>query len=280
MSIWEGFREYYSQFGATGMLLLAKARMNGRQQEALIDIPDFQHPVHLRFRTTDVPTFRQVIRNAEYDWEMARTPRVIIDAGANIGLTSVFYSNKYPQAKIIAIEPEISNFQVLQKNTNPYPNIATLNAALWGRNGTINLIDPGVGQDGFVASDIGGFGGQTGKAVPAFTIDKIMSDFKLTYVDILKIDIEGAEKEVFADPSAWIQKVGVIVIEFHDRMKSGCSRAVYSAVKDFEFEWHKEGTVFFLRKEYVVDPSLSQQTVSSRTALDRQNIKFRARAAQ
>src|SRR6185436_16908301 len=71
MSIWEGFREYYSQFGATGILLLAKARMNGQQQEAIIDIPDFQHPVHLRFRTTDVPTFRQVIRNAEYDWEMA-----------------------------------------------------------------------------------------------------------------------------------------------------------------------------------------------------------------
>jgi len=61
-------------------------------------------------------------------------------------------------------------------------------------------------------------------------------------------------------------------------MRSGCSRTVYEAVKDFEFEWRKEGTVFFLRREYVADPSLSQQTVSSRL-LEKKETKFRARAA-
>ncbi len=279
MSIWEGLREYYSLFGNSGVLLLARARLNGGLQEALVDIPQFQHPVHLRFRTTDVPTFRQVIRDKEYDWDLACIPRTIIDAGANIGLTSVFYSNKYPQARIVAIEPESSNFEMLRKNTSHYPNVTALNAAVWGMNGTINLIDPDLGHDGFTATDLPSESGHiNGQAVRAMTIDKIMEEFRLPYVDILKIDIEGAEKEVFSSPAAWIHNVGVLVIEFHDRMRSGCSRTVYEAVKEFEFEWRKEGTVFFLRKEYVADPSLSQQVVSSRIMLERNDTKFRARA--
>jgi hypothetical protein len=54
---------------------------------------------------------------------------------------------------------------------------------------------------------------------------------------VLKVDIEGAEREVFADPSAWIDRVGVIIVELHDRFRTGCSRAFYRATGGFDVEW-------------------------------------------
>jgi FkbM family methyltransferase len=65
--------------------------------------------------------------------------------------------------------------------------------------------------------------------VEASTLDKILSDHKIDVVDILKIDIEGAEKEVFENSAAWIDRVGVIVIELHDSFKAGSGKAVDSA---------------------------------------------------
>jgi len=58
-------------------------------------------------------------------------PDVIVDAGANIGLASICFANKYANATIIAVEPEQSNFELLEENVAPYPNIVPVQAALW-----------------------------------------------------------------------------------------------------------------------------------------------------
>lgn len=83
------------------------------------------------------------------EWEHPKSPRVIVDAGANIGLTSVFYSNKYPRAKIFAIEPEPSNFELLKKNTASYTNVVRIQAALLRENEPVGFFDPGAGFWGF-----------------------------------------------------------------------------------------------------------------------------------
>src|SRR4029453_16016552 len=85
---------------------------------------------------------------------------------------------------------------------------------------------------------------------PGLTIDRLMRQYGWDYIDLLKIDIEGAEKEVFETSASWIGKVGIIVVELHDRSKAGCSRSVYAAVKGFELEWCKGETTFFVREEY------------------------------
>ena len=64
------------------------------------------------------------------------------------GFASIYFANKYPGAKIIAIEPEQSNFELLKDNIAPYPNIIPIQAALWHKNEEINLIDPGLGKSG------------------------------------------------------------------------------------------------------------------------------------
>jgi len=187
-----------------------------------------------------------------------RPPKVIIDAGANIGLASVLFANRYPDAKIIAIEPENSNFELLKQNVAPYPNIIPLHAALWHKNEKINLIDPGLGKWGFITeanTSSGSLPGQICHTVMAMTLEKIMTDHNLSKINILKIDIEGAEKEVFSDTSAWIEKIDSLIIELHERMKAGCTLSFYAGAKGFDKEWKHGENVYLSKRNYMTKHS-------------------------
>ena len=70
--------------------------------------------------------------------------------------------------------------------------------------------------------------GDTCHVVEGMTVDKFMADYRLSRIDILKVDIEGAEREVFNDTSAWIGRVNSVIIELHERMKVGCNPQLLS----------------------------------------------------
>ena len=102
--------------------------------------PAVKHPVHLRVRTSDVSLYKDIILRKEYDLGLPEfSPRTIVDAGANSGMATLYYANKYPNAKIVAVEPEPSNYAALVKNVAPYPNVTPINAALWNKDGTVSL---------------------------------------------------------------------------------------------------------------------------------------------
>ena len=227
--------------GVQGALKELFHHIKGSPCEIKVQRKDCRHPFWLRGSTSDIPTSNSIFVEQEYAFSTSGAPQVIIDAGANIGLAAIYFANRYPDCRIIAIEPEESNFALLQKNTAAYPNISILQAALWNRNETIDLVDPGLGKWGFMTESRSDTS-QPHKApsrhtVPALTVDQIMQDFGLSQIDILKIDIEGGEKEVFEDTRAWIDQVGAIVIELHDRMKAGCSRSFYTGTPGFAQEW-------------------------------------------
>lgn len=260
MSILEGVRSHHRLFGPYGVLLVAKARLLGRPLQVAVTSDRITHPVFLRLRTTDVSLFEEIILNSEYFIELSRPPRTIVDAGANIGLTSVFFANTFPQARIIAIEPERSNFEMLKRNAARYSNILPVQGALWRENTVLSLSDPGKGHWGYQTREKRADDGAEG-SVPGLTVDRLMKLYGLDCIDILKIDIEGAEKEVFETSASWIDKVGVIIVELHDRSKDGCSRSVHAAVQDFELEWCKGETTFFVRRDYA--PRGPQQAPTS-----------------
>jgi hypothetical protein len=78
-----------------------------------------------------------------------------------------------------------------------------------------------------------------------------MRDHQLESIDILKIDIEGAEKEVFADSTAWLGRVRAIIIELHDRLKPGCSRSFYNGSNGFDHEQYRGESVFLWRGDFI-----------------------------
>jgi FkbM family methyltransferase len=147
------------------------------------------------------------------------SPKVIIDAGANIGLASIYFANKFPEAKIIALEPEKSNFELLSENVKYYTNIIPIQNALWHKNEVIELVDPGIGKWGFMtkaSASENPLKSEFCHKVNAITVDKIISDFDLGKVDILKIDIEGGEYSILTEENLDILKsIPKIVIECH-----------------------------------------------------------------
>lgn len=235
-----GYYYYYSRFGISGVFSAVKNKLSSSSHLLKVDKEKTKFPFYLRLQTSDVPTFDKIFIEEEYDFETTSSPKTIIDAGANIGLVSIYFANKYPKAKIIAIEPEKSNFALLKRNTSPYSNVIPVQAALWHKNEEINLVDPGLGKWGFMTEAESTSEDPHGNAchrVQAITVDKIMSDYNLDTVDIFKVDVEGAEKEVFSDTSAWLSKVDSIIIELHERMKTGCNRSFYNGSNGFVHEW-------------------------------------------
>jgi len=245
---------YFTVLGLNGLLYAAKAKFNNSTVYFKIDRQDCRYPFTLRIPSSDVETYKQVFIDQEYDFLVKTQPKVIIDAGANIGLASIYFANKYPSAKIIAIEPEQSNFEMLKENVTPYPNVIPIQAALWNKNEEINLIDPGHGKWGFMTdmkNSSVSLPGKTCHKVTAMTIDKIMNDYDLKKIDILKIDIEGAEKEVFDDTSSWIEKVDSLIVELHERIKAGCNRSFYCGSNGFDNEWKDDENVYLSRGDYL-----------------------------
>jgi FkbM family methyltransferase len=237
-----GIRFYLKVVGWRGVRAAALARASRSNRVISVQPAGVKAPFKLRVPSTDVLTYKQVFLNNGYDFRAIERPQVIVDAGANIGLASILFANRYPQAKIFALEPEHDNFNLLAHNVHLYDNIVPLQAALWGENTTIHLIDPGHGAWGFMTEPAG-----EGHAVAAITVDRLMSDHGIDHIDILKVDIEGAEKEVFAETSAWIDRVGSMIVELHERLKGGCNRSFYNATSGFPHEWLHGDNVYISR---------------------------------
>jgi len=240
---------YYHLLGAKGLLLGAKARFLRTHIRVAVTIPNIKHPVCLRLRSTDIELCQEVLVKAQYESRLPKYPQLIVDAGANIGLATIFFANRYPEAKIIAVEPDSSNYEMLKKNIAPYSNIVAVRAALWNENKEVNLIDAGAGQTAYQTHDRSAAKPPL-QVVPGITLDKLMNDFDVRFIDLLKVDIEGSEKEVFERSSPWISSVGVIAIEIHDWIRTGCSEAVRRATRDFDHEWQQGEITYLARKDY------------------------------
>jgi FkbM family methyltransferase len=166
-------------------------------------------------------------------------------------MAAIFYANKFPESRIVAIEPEPSNYEVLKKNAAPYPGIVTVHAALWRDNQPLRILDPGTGHTTFRTRGTDeSTVTESRQVVRGVTLDRLMKELGISHVDLLKVDIEGSEKEVFERSNAWIDKVGVLAVEIHDWIQSGCSATVRMAVSDFDFTCQKGETTYFVRKEH------------------------------
>jgi FkbM family methyltransferase len=250
-------KQHIRSFGLMGIFYCLKAMSS---DTAIIANPfrkTTKFPIYLRVQTSDVPTYEQVFIDQEYSFSVERPPKTIIDAGANIGLASVYFANQWPEATIIAVEPEKSNFELLQKNVAPYANIHPVNAALWSKTSDIHLIDTGLGNWSFMTEEVDcqtKLQGEVLHTIQAITVERLMLDFQLEKIDIFKIDIEGAEKEVFRDTSCWIEKVDAIIIELHEKMQPGAVRSFYNGTAGFDHEWNQGENVFLSRKGGLIKP--------------------------
>lgn len=229
----------YKRYGIRGVLFLFTSRFRKVRTEN-IKIRGVKHPITLSNFKEDVGTLSQVFFSLEYKINKKLSPQFIIDCGANIGLSAVYFANKYPNATIIAVEPDFGNFTYLELNSKLYPNIICLNRAIWSKPVHMAVVDPGRGGWGLRTVEAAESSG-----LESITIDQIMDQYQMDRIDLLKIDIEGAEKELFTSGyESWLLKTHFLAIELHDFIEPGISETFFKAIEPFSYEEHSRGENF------------------------------------
>jgi FkbM family methyltransferase len=237
-----------SYTGAFGLLNGLRLYLHTKRQSTHgIKLPSFRHPLYFRKIISDRVMFEQLFIKKQYDIEVGFEPKVILDLGANVGFASVLFANRFPTAKIFAIEPDEQNFRVAQKNTSPYDNIRLVKGAVWHKPESINLVDLGYGEASYMVT--AGTGEHT---VRAYTIKEIMGLMGTSEIDILKMDVEGAEKEIFeVGAEEWVPQSKIIIVETHDRYKKGTSKAIFKTMVNYNFSLELSGeNLVFYNDEY------------------------------
>jgi FkbM family methyltransferase len=223
----------YHLRGVRGLFAFVANLLLGYPECVIATPAEVRHPLFLRLRTSDAKVYRDIFLGREYDYPISFSPRTIVDAGANCGITTVFYANRYPEATVVAVEPEASNYMALVRNTRSYPNVITVQAALWKEDGQVEIFAGDEGFSGWPRMKSWGkwgFHGREGSGCRAVTLPTLMREVGIETVDILKVDVEGAEREIFSE-SAGLDYVKLLAIELHDRSYPGCSDAVNAAAK-------------------------------------------------
>ena len=247
MSVYEGFIKYYNTFGIYAVLTVSSHRLFGRPREITVRPFGVRKPARIRIRSTDSLVYNEILLGGQYAFDLPFSPKTIIDGGANIGISSIYFANRYPEAKIFAVEAEASNFAVLRRNIRPYPAIVPIHAALWNRDGevVVGAPDPATGAHGewgFVTHE-----GSVGTKVRAVTMDTLMHEMRISSADLVKLDIEGAEQEVFEN-TRWLKNVRCLMIELHDELRSGCTSAVEPAMATYT-RLQRGETTFYVRTD-------------------------------
>ena len=233
MSRFSGLKKYLSWNEAISIYFKMKS---GQYHEW--KLKKLIHPVSLRNNPYDYATFEEVILKEEYKLPNDFKPLTIIDAGANIGLTSAYFASKYPNASIVSLEPDLENFNWLKNNTKLYKNVHPMLAGLWNQSGHLAVTHTSEGNNAFRVEVLPGY--QEG-SIAAFTVSEIMRLQNWKTVDLLKIDVEGAEKEIFEKNAEWLPKVKMLVVELHDRFKPGCADAVFAVTGRYNFTYYEQG---------------------------------------
>jgi FkbM family methyltransferase len=196
---------------------------------------------YFRPQSSDEVVFTQVLEQQQYDLRRLRRVSelfefvqrqearglrpLVVDAGANIGASTVYFTGRLPNVLVVAIEPNLENFKLLCKNVEGI-DVEPVHAAISSTAGRAQVLDPGEGHWGYRTQPTADNDTDAG-SVNRITINEIYSTRATGFFPfIVKIDVEGAEQDVFSENTEWIARTPLVIVELHDWLlpKSGTSR--------------------------------------------------------
>lgn len=194
-------------------------------------------PLDIRFRpsSNDIYTLDEVFVQQVYRSTLIACPQplTMIDLGANIGLSSLYFLRQCPRLRVLAVEPDPHNADLLSENLQSYTSVnraTVLRAAVWATDGPVRFAPPaelGHVNQGYVQES----GADTGLEVSGMTPATLIARSGFDTIDILKVDVEGGERHLFAAGADWLGRVNCLAVEFHDnsRAESDFDRVVTAA---------------------------------------------------
>jgi len=213
---------------------------------------DSTYPVACRAGSSDGDAFRSVFVAQAYACiDTTEDVRLIIDCGANVGYASAYLLTRHPQAEVLAVEPDASNYAALQLNMAPYGDrIKAVRAAVWSHPGTLAIEESSYRDGREWSKQVREARPGEPDGLPAVTVAGLLAESGHERISILKVDIEGAEAVVFAEGyEAWLPQVDNLLIELHDDSAFGdCTSIFEHAITDQEFTVSQVGNLTICRR--------------------------------
>lgn len=239
MTMFETFFNPFTHFVRSFFLGLSPAaqllQAHYLRRKFTIPVKYANQPIVVRGRTSDVTVFYEIFALRIYKIPKTEITS-IIDLGANVGYASIYFAHFCPNAHIIAVEPEHSNYQTLVENTQNLTNISCVHAAIWPQETELTLQNPSAPNWSFHYKETENM--LNGPVIKTQTIPGLMKKFELSRVNLLKIDIEGAEKNLFASDTGWLGYVDCLQIEIHS---DEAKKAVFNALAGYPHSYLHDG---------------------------------------
>lgn len=150
-----------------------------------------RHRITYRSKTSDRAHIERLLllgKRCEYNLPRNINPTHILDAGSNIGLAALFFSEYFPAAKIVCCEPSPDNIELLKLNTAHLANVTVLPCALGHRPGAGSVVQKSAGNYANVKVVE-----SSGGAIPIYDYSQLAKVAGVPFFDLIKIDIEGNE---------------------------------------------------------------------------------------
>jgi FkbM family methyltransferase len=216
---------------------------------------------HHRGSKADLGVIEQVFKNQDYSLHRLRRSDelhsglqvivsgghkpLIVDAGANIGASVVWFALNYPQSHVVALEPDYENFKLLCDNASGL-DVDLRNVAVGSINGKVRVVDPGEGEWGYRTSI-----DEQGSCQLVSMSDLIEEKMQGGYTPfIAKIDIEGGESNLFEQQTDWVEKFPILIIELHDWLlpNQNTSRTFLRCISQYDRDFVPIGENIFSLK--------------------------------
>jgi FkbM family methyltransferase len=201
-----------------------------------VTLKGYPHPIWMRYQSSDPRVFLQMFVSQEYGClRPIDSPQLIVDCGANVGYSALYFLNRYPHAHLIAIEPDSDNFKLCEKNLAPYRDRVTLiNAGVWSHS-TGLVVCRGNYRDGLSWSiQVREAQENETPDLLAVDLDSVLQQSGFEAIDLLKMDVERSETVIFsAHYEQWLAKVKNLVIELHDEE---CKRIFFKAMTPYTYD--------------------------------------------
>ena len=211
--------------------LLAREQRLGQ-----LTLPNYSAPVWFRLGTADAFVVRQVFTVQQYaPLTQISNVKFIIDCGGNIGCSALYFMKHFPDAELVAIEPQRDNADLFRQNLLTFSSrVHLIEAAIWSRETELYFRNSNAATSSYEVAEIG-----ESEVIKTVTLANILRTWKFSRIDILKIDIEGAEADLFSkNVSSWLPHTRNIGIELHrERDKD----VFFRAMSEFNYELISSG---------------------------------------
>lgn len=236
-----GVKDWFLTLYDTALRFIKRIPMPGRSRAVAVRLRNDPEAIYLRLGRSDGFVMEEIFIADVYapvTLEALGKAETIVDLGANVGLSVRLWQRRFPEARIVAVEPDPDNFTAAERNLakDPHRRVQMFRALIGDSPGQAYL-DRSAEECAFSMTD-----SPIGEPIDVLPLPTILDLAKFDGdIDLLKVDIEGAEQKLFADCSSWISRIRALMIELHPNYSKEMLLADLSrAGANFTIHWENQ----------------------------------------